>query len=370
MTRLPTGDLRGHEAIRTALGRALDEDRLASTLLFHGPSGVGKLTTALALLRALLCPQGEPDSCGPCAVCRRLAASALGHPDVLILWPRPRGEDGSEGSVEESPAAPDLHALQEEFRRHPAWRILVDPVRQAVSRLNLSPSLGRRRVLLLLGAERLAEESGNALLKTLEEPPGSALILLLCESPSALLPTIRSRCQAFRFGPLPRAVVRQLLQERLSLEEAVAHRLSALCGGRFGAALTLAVQWEGYQARRATLTATVSEIRREKTAAAALAGAGSLQPPEVGTPDDLSILMDLLRDTMVSECHCDPELLGDPSAADRGPVPGLTAGEAAALLVRVERTREDFRRHVNRQIALDTLCLDLARPPSLSDSRE
>lgn len=350
-----------------ALSRALAEGRLARALLFHGPAGVGKLTTALALCRGLLCSRTAPSACGSCEGCRRTAGSSLRHPDVGLLWPQPRSEAAEGSETGDALSPPDLHGLQDEVRRNPAWRILVDRARSRLASLAISPSLGPRRVLLILSSERLGDEAGNALLKMLEEPPGNALIVILCESLPALLPTIRSRCQAYHFSPLRRQLVEDYLKERTGVGPETARLLAALSGGRIGHALSLTRDAESYRARRAMLARVLSEVRRERTVAASLAAAGELRS---GEAEDLSILMDILRDEMVRGCGCHPSLLTDSALPEVTPDLALVPAEAASLLPRVERTRQDLRRYVNPQLALEALFVDLGLPPASGERDE
>jgi DNA polymerase-3 subunit delta' len=378
-------EVRGHRTLLSALSRSVREDRVASALLFHGPSGVGKLTTAVALCRALLCEGAGGDACGHCDACRRISSTALVHPDVGILRPQPRrrkkdgdtedegGEaeaDEAEDSPEDRPAGPlDLQDLQEEVRQNPRWQILAGATRRRLGELFLSPGGGRRRLLLILAAERLGRVSGNILLKVLEEPPGSAVIILLCESPSALLPTIRSRCQSCRFPPLSREVVEDFLR-RQGVEAGEAKLTASLAGGRIGRALLLAREAGAYRARREILSRLLSEVRRERSAAVSMAAAREVISEESGSSEDLSILMDILRDAMLSDAGCAASLLTDARTESAGRAAGITALEAASLLVRVEKARDDLRRSVNRQVAVETLFLDLADPPALPPDRD
>ncbi len=246
----------------------------------------------------------------------------------------------------------------------------MDRVRSRLASLAISPSFGPRRVLLILSSERLGDEAGNALLKMLEEPPGNAFIVILCESLPALLPTLRSRCQAYRFSPLPRRLVEDYLRERAGVEPETARLLAALSGGRIGHALSLTREAESYRARRATLARTLSEVRRDRTVAASLAGAGELRAGDGGEAEDLSILMDILRDEMVRGCGCDPSLLTDSAAPEAKPDLALVPVEAAALLPRVERARQDLRRYVNPQLALEALFVDLGLPLASGEGDE
>jgi DNA polymerase-3 subunit delta' len=253
----------------------------------------------------------------------------------------------------------DLHALQEEARRNASWKILAERTRERLRELFLSPGMGRRRVLLILSAERLGGISGNILLKILEEPPGGAVILLLCENPSALLPTIRSRCQSCRFSPLSRALVEAFLLERGAAAPDEARLIASLSGGRIGAALELARDAAGYRSRRELLSRILLTLRRNPSAAASLAAARELVSDESETVEDLSILMDILRDAMLSGAGCPPSLLTDIRTGSTAGDPVIPAPLAANLLIRVERAREDLRRNVNRQVALESLFLDL-----------
>ncbi|HMC82885.1 MAG TPA: DNA polymerase III subunit [Candidatus Polarisedimenticolia bacterium] len=359
---MPWEGILGHERLLASLSRSVAENRLPPSLLFYGPAGVGKLTAAFALCRCVLCDGPPPGGCGTCDACRRLEANALLHPDVAILRPGP-GKEGSPGRESDSPApALDLHALQDEIRDNSTWRILVEPTRQAVSLLSLSPILGRRRILLVLAAERLGDAAGNALLKALEEPPGESILLLLSESYPAILPTIRSRCQPCRFGPLPRPLMERFLRERLGPTGSDSRLLPVLTGGRPGFALSLAQDLEEYRSLRDILIRLLAEVRKNRTEASCLAAAAELLSQETEVTDEISILMDLVRDAMLLSTNCRTALLSDPATEPGLRELHLNAAEAAFCLARVERAREDLRRYVNPQVALEALFLDFAFP--------
>jgi len=367
---MPWEGILGHERLLASLSRSVAENRLPPSLLFYGPAGVGKLTAAFALCRCVLCEGPSPGGCGICGACRRLEATALLHPDVAILRPEP-GKEASPARESDGPSpAADLHALQDEIRDNGTWRILVEPTRQAVSRLSLSPILGRRRILLILAAERLGDAAGNALLKVLEEPPGESILLLLSESYPAILPTIRSRCQPCRFGPLPRPLVERFLRDRAGLTEIDTRLLPALTGGRPGFALSLARHLGEYRSLRDILIRLLAEVRRKRTEASCLTAATALLSQETEVSDELSILMDLVRDAMLLSTDCPPALLSDPTAEAGLRELHFNAAEAALGLARVERAREDLRRYVNPQVALEALFLDLAFPAPSTEVTE
>lgn len=175
-------DLIGHQRQRQWFRNAIRTNRLASTFLFVGPEGIGKRTFALHLAKALLCerrPAAEFDPCLQCPACLQVAAGS--HPDVLQVR---KPTDKSFIPIE----------------------LLVGP-REARMReglchdIRLRPMSGQRRIAILDDADALNPEGANSLLKTLEEPPPHAVIILLGTSLQRQLPTIRSRCQIVRFDP-------------------------------------------------------------------------------------------------------------------------------------------------------------------------
>ena len=166
----------------------------AHALLIHGSADVGQLEFALALARGWLCesttaPMGSRP-CGQCASCRLVAAGS--HPDLLVLVPEAMRETaGAAGGGDDD-------GEEKSSRKKPSKEIRVDEVRVAVAFALTTSARGRGKVVVVHPAERMNAIAANAFLKTLEEPAGDARFLLCSAAPDALLPTIRSRCQALR----------------------------------------------------------------------------------------------------------------------------------------------------------------------------
>ena len=157
---------------RHALNQALDDQRLGHAPMFLGSPGVGKRALADWLVRRILCLQpveGEP--CGECHACTLIANAT--HPDLFRL------------------------ALLEDKSE-----ILVDQVREFIASLSLTPSIGDRRIGLIVPADRLNRNAANALLKTLEEPSGEVWLVLVTDNEDNLPVTVTSRCQR-RYVPVP-----------------------------------------------------------------------------------------------------------------------------------------------------------------------
>ncbi|HEV7913758.1 MAG TPA: DNA polymerase III subunit delta', partial [Albitalea sp.] len=165
--------------------------RHAHALLIHGPQGIGQFELALTLAQAWLCEGEAADKpCGRCASCKLVQARS--HPDLLVLLPEALRESLGWAGADDADSGGD----DKGGKRKPSKEIRVDEIRQAIGFAQTTSARGRCKVVLIHPAERMNGVSANALLKTLEEPPGEARLLLSCAAPDALLPTIRSRCQA------------------------------------------------------------------------------------------------------------------------------------------------------------------------------
>lgn len=197
----------GHSRAIELLRRAVARDRVPQSLIFAGPEGVGKCTIATALAQAVNCPQArDGDACGTCSTCRRIAAGTLS--DVVVL------DKGDEASIK-------IDALRERVLQPVGYR----------------PFEGRRRVFIIDPADELTEQGQDALLKTLEEPPPSAILILVTAYPDQLFRTIQSRCRRIRFGPLSQEEVVRVLTEVEGIDRERAVRLAVVSGGSVARAL-------------------------------------------------------------------------------------------------------------------------------------
>jgi DNA polymerase III subunit delta' len=172
------------------LASALQHQR-GHAVLIHGPQGIGQWELSLSLAQAWLCEgRGRPSPCGRCASCRLVQARS--HPDLLVLLPEAlqAGLGWLAGGDDEAGEGAGAKV------RQPSKDIKVDAVRAAVAFAQTTPARGTAKVVVLHPAERMNAVAANALLKTLEEPAGAARFILSSAAPDALLPTIRSRCQA------------------------------------------------------------------------------------------------------------------------------------------------------------------------------
>lgn len=318
----------GHDRQKDILRRALTGRRLAHAYLFEGPEGVGKRLMALALARAVFCVEGN--GCGSCTPCRKIDHN--NHPDLHLLEP-----DGTS--------------------------IKIEQVRQLQQELALRPLEAPRKICIIDDADRLNTAAGNALLKTLEEPSGQTLLLLLSARPEGVLPTIRSRCQRLPFGRLPQPLVKEVLREMLDGDGGQAHILAALAEGSFKKAL--GKDRDLYLERRKSLIKSVTALS-PGSILPLFELAAELAEEKEHLPEILEMFQTFYRD-MLLQRHgaAEDELVNiDLLEKMRRLQPRETVPALLAKLDALSACRRHLERNVNRQLAMEVLLLNLTAPGS------
>ena len=216
--------LAGHEWAVEYLRRSVGGGRGAHAYLFAGPPNIGKGRLALRLAQALLCETGGPDPCLECRACKRIAKG--NHPDVRV-------------------ASLDTQADAASTKTETKSRELkIGTIREWQRDIDLRPFEAERRVFILDDAETLNEAASNAMLKTLEEPPSYAVIILIAHGAGDLMPTIVSRCRVMRLRPLSRGAVARWLETHYGVAAEDAALVAAWSGGRIGWAISAVQQPE------------------------------------------------------------------------------------------------------------------------------
>jgi DNA polymerase III subunit delta' len=218
----------GHEWAVDMLRQHVARGDVRHAYLFCGPPGLGRRTLALRLAQALNCekPVAAGMPCYTCRTCKQIEAMA--HPDLTVI-----------------------QAMDNEFAPKEGGILKVDQIREFQRTINLKPYQSPYRVVLFLRFQEANDSAANALLKTLEEAPAHAVLILTADNPEGLLPTIVSRCEILRLRPLPiEAIVADLIER--GLDEDNARLLAHISGGRPGFA------------RRMMDDATVLEKREER----------------------------------------------------------------------------------------------------------
>lgn len=188
------------------LKRSMAEKRVPHAFLFYGGKGVGKRTTALDFAKALNCERENADACDQCSSCRKIDSG--NHPDVMSIE--------SEGPL-----------------------LKIGDIRNLQNRMKFRLLEGKKRVILMIDAEKMNIAAANAFLKTLEEPSPANVFVLITSRPYQLPATILSRCHPLRFGPVGRDAIARYLADRRSLDTAKAMLIASSCGGSISRALEL-----------------------------------------------------------------------------------------------------------------------------------
>ncbi|MCU0844374.1 MAG: DNA polymerase III subunit [Spirochaetes bacterium] len=225
-----TTGILGHDRQIELLVRMAARDRLPQTMLFAGTDGIGKRLVARRFLASLFCTAPE----SPCLSCPACSLIERGtHPDFIELGPNERG----------------IIPIGDEDKREEGT------VRRLIERLSRRSVSGFTAVIVD-GVDRIPEEGQNALLKTIEEPPLSARIILIASNSSRILPTILSRCLVMKFHPPQEEAIRAFLAER-GVDAATAMLIAPFAGGSFALAAALVDD-----ARRGEVTALCREMAR------------------------------------------------------------------------------------------------------------
>jgi DNA polymerase-3 subunit delta' len=199
------------------LRRAYNSDRLPHGIIFAGPVGVGKATTAEFLSRLFLCEKPSGDQpCNACASCKSMLAG--GHPDYHVI-------------------TKELIRCHDKTGKSKGIDLSIQVIRpEVLEKASRKSSMGRGKVFIIEQADLMTAQAQNALLKTLEEPAGRALVILITEQIGQILPTVRSRCQTVRFGQLSLATVARELQAR-GIDVKLAQKAARIAEGSLGVAL-------------------------------------------------------------------------------------------------------------------------------------
>ncbi len=364
-------DFLGNERIVTALRGALRAGRVPHALFFTGARGVGKFTLARMFAQAANCERLKDDFCGECATCLRIAQ--LADPEKLIEQGLvERGESADAATVERVPLI---------LQSHPdVWALVPDPVRlkspvarpmlrvgqlRAVQRAAYFQPMGRRRVFILDGAETMRWDVANVFLKILEEPPGSATLILTAPSPYALLPTIVSRCLQFHFAPLPPAAVEKILKDKTDRSRSEIRLAAQLAEGSPGLAMEINV--EAASQNRKNALRILERAARGQGFAQLFADTSALaKDRDSSFEEQLGIFYGLLTDLLeLTSKINEPVLRNVPLAKE---LESLAKSVDSAWVLRAiagfDELHAGARRNLNRQLGLDALAASLAPDPS------
>jgi DNA polymerase-3 subunit delta' len=365
----------GNQRVVAALQGALSSGRVPHALLFTGPRGVGKFTLARMFAQAANCERFTDDFCGQCHTCKRIALLA-DTPKLIEQGIAERGESADAATVERTPLI---------LQSHPdVWAVVPDPVRlktpvarpmlrigqvRAIQRAASFQPMGRRRVFILDGAETMRDEVANVCLKVLEEPPGSATLILTAPSPYSLLGTIVSRCMQFNFAPLPQAEVEEILQKNTNRKPAESKLAAQLAEGSPGLAIEMDVEQAANQ-RKTALRILERAARGEGFTQLFADTTAIAKDKESSFEAHLHVFYGLLSDLLELTSGVSQPVLRNVALSRE--LEALAKGINSFWVMRAIAGFDELfagtRRNLNRQLGLDALAASLApnaRQPQL-----
>ena len=326
-------NLLGHEWAVDMLRQHAAHDEIRHAYLFCGPPGLGRRTLALRLAQALNCtkPLAPGVPCGLCRDCKQI--DAMQHPDMNVI-----------------------QALDGDNLPKEGGTLKVDQIREVQRSLSLKPYQAKYRVALFLRFQEANDNAANALLKTLEEAPAHAILLLTADTPEQLLPTIISRCEILRLRPLPiEAVVADLIYR--GVDEERARLLAHISGGRPGYARRLVddvTLLEKRDERLNDLQTLLPAARVEK-----FSYADKLSKDKDAMRQAITIWLSYWRDVMLRVAGAETPLIN----VDRNMEIEFLAGRlnlstARRVVSDLENALEKMDRNVNSKLLAEVLLMD------------
>ena len=341
----------GNHRVKAVLRRMLAQNRVPGALIFAGDDGVGKRQFALEFARAVLClsPQNG-EACDGCGSCNRIGDFPAFPPQEdkykdeykKVFWSK-HADVGTVVAYKNN--------------------ILVDAIRNLELEANYSPYEGKARFFIVDPADKLnnsSDAAGNALLKTLEEPPATSHLILLTSRPNSLLQTIRSRCQIIRFAPLTPDEIEFYLSESGKVSPNDVKLLARIARGSLGRALALNL--EHYKGQREMMLNVLDALASSRDRARLLKIAEELNEAKLKDEYEcrLEVLQTLIHDVWTLRLG-GSDLINEDLQTKLTKFAETTDSRRAQLwLAEIEILREQFMVNVNRKIATDALFMRMA----------
>jgi len=323
-------NLIGHEWAVDMLKKHVVNGTTRHAYLFSGPPGLGRRTLALRFAQALNCqtPVAAGIPCGTCRDCKQI--EAMQHADLTVIQAEAEG-----GTLK------------------------VDQIREARRTLTLKPYMAKYRVSIFLRFQEANDNSANALLKTLEEAPSYAVLILTADNPEQLLPTIISRCEVLRLRPLQIEQIQTALENR-GIENNRAKLIAHISGGRFGYAMRLTENDSLLDKREERLNELLTLLPASRVEK--FAYADKLSKDKDAMRQAILFWLSYWRDVMLRTAQAETPLVNvDRNMEIEDLASRMDLTSARLVVSGLENALEKMDRNVNSRMLAEVLLLDLPK---------
>ena len=309
----------------TILQSSLRSGDISHAYLFYGPEGIGKRITALKFGKALNCLSLTDDFCGECLHCRKFDNGNF--PDFLMVG----AKDGS---------------------------IKIETIRELQKKVNFRPYEGKFKVVLIDGAEEMTLGAANSFLKTLEEPPGATVFILVCHNFNLMIPTIISRCQKIQFNLIPVEAIKNILVNKNQTAPKDAHLMATYSRGSLGKALEMDIS--GIMKARDEMLNSIESISFDEIDLV-LKKNKSWSGDKENLEIRLAAILSITRDLVVLKAAKKEGLIANLDVMDKliSLIEASNLNQLIFLFYAVEETMRQLKRNINAQLLLDLLMIKM-----------
>ncbi len=321
-------DVVGHNDIINYIRNAVSMDQVTHAYILNGERGAGKKLVAKLFATTLLCEEGGPDPCNRCHSCRQ--AEGGNHPDIIWV-------------THEKPNS-----------------ISVDDIREQVNNtIMIKPYQGPYKVYVIDHADIMTPQAQNALLKTIEEPPQYAVIMLLTENAEMLLPTIASRCVMLKLRYIRDILIKKYLMETLKVPDYKADMCTAFAQGNLGRAIMLANS-EHYNEIREEAVQTLKYIH-EMELNEVIQAVNRISSYKLEISDYLDIMVVWFRDVLLYKATRDVDVVVFKEELDsiREQARKSSYEGIQLIITSFDRAKERLKANVNFELVMELLFLTI-----------
>ncbi len=317
----------GHETIIEHLQATIQASKVSHAYILHGEEGMGKKLLASAFAKTLQCQEGGIRPCNKCVSC--MQTDSGNQPDIIWVT-------------------------------HEKLSISVDDIRVQVNGdIRIKPFHSPYKIYIIDSAEKLTEQAQNALLKTLEEPPEYAVILLLVNNINVILPTILSRCVVLNLKPVDKKLIKEFLMEQHHIPDYMAEMAAGFSGGNVGKAIKYASS-EDFERKKEDVLHILRYID-EMELSEVIAGIKTISENKPSIEDYIDLMVLWYRDVLMLKATNDPNLLLYKNEFQfiRKQANIRSYGEIENIIGAMEKAKIRLKANVNFDITIELMILKI-----------